>query len=97
KRKLHTARAVLDVGSPESDNDRMVGAPDTRQPLEQTNSRVSMMVEPQESKNPVLFTPVRTRSRARPNELMDDENARDKDSIFTTPMKMLSRLRNRKK
>ncbi|KAJ1852391.1 hypothetical protein GGH12_006010 [Coemansia sp. RSA 1822] len=98
KRKLHTARTVLDVGSPENDaDDRMVGAPDMRVPLGQANSRVSMAIEPQESKNPVLFTPVRTRSRARPNELMDDEHARDKDSIFTTPMKMLSRLRNRKK
>ncbi|KAJ2496335.1 hypothetical protein GGH96_005903 [Coemansia sp. RSA 1972] len=90
KRKLHTGRTVLDVGSPESDNDRMVGAPDIP-----ANSRASM-AEPQDSKNPVLFTPVRTRSRVRPNDL-EDENARDKDSIFTTPMKMLSRLRNRKK
>ncbi|KAJ2345727.1 hypothetical protein IWW50_005620, partial [Coemansia erecta] len=99
KRKLHTARTVLDIGSPENEaDDRMVGAPATRQTLGlASNTRVSTAAEPQEDKQPVLFTPVRTRSRNRPNDLVDDENARDKDSIFTTPMKMLSRLRNRKK
>ncbi|KAJ2780881.1 hypothetical protein H4R18_003211 [Coemansia javaensis] len=68
--------------------------------------------QPQETKQPVLFTPVRARAGTHVDDLSptarDDPHAagsaaaaaaaRDKqDSIFTTPMKMLSRLRNRKK
>ncbi|KAJ2812432.1 hypothetical protein H4S07_001403, partial [Coemansia furcata] len=54
---------------------------------------------PQESKNPVLFTPVRTRSRNRlPTDVSPTDNLpREAESIFLTPMKMLNRLRHRKK
>ncbi|KAJ2806691.1 hypothetical protein H4S07_003743, partial [Coemansia furcata] len=54
---------------------------------------------PQESKNPVLFTPVRTRSRNRlPTDVSPTDNLpREPESIFLTPMKMLNRLRHRKK
>ncbi|KAJ2654585.1 hypothetical protein IWW48_006012 [Coemansia sp. RSA 1200] len=67
---------------------------------------------PQESKNPVLFTPVRTRANSKNNidadghehmlvppagpDGLTDDNRPD-SSIFATPMKMLRGLRNRKK
>ncbi|KAJ2604168.1 Kinesin-like protein kif23 [Coemansia sp. RSA 1804] len=67
---------------------------------------------PQESKNPVLFTPVRTRANSKNNidadghehmlvppagpDGLTDDNRPD-SSIFATPMKMLRGLRSRKK
>ncbi|KAJ2772606.1 hypothetical protein IWQ57_001692, partial [Coemansia nantahalensis] len=59
--------------------------------------RVARAALPQESKQPVLFTPVRTRSGNRLDDASPTELIPKQDSIFTTPMKMLSRLRNRKK
>ncbi|KAJ2798447.1 hypothetical protein H4R21_003930 [Coemansia helicoidea] len=59
--------------------------------------RVARAALPQESKQPVLFTPVRTRSGNRLDDASPTEPIPKQDSIFTTPMKMLSRLRNRKK
>ncbi|KAJ2739542.1 Kinesin-like protein kif23 [Coemansia sp. Cherry 401B] len=104
KRKLHAARTVIDIGSPENAlDDRMVGAPtpaDLRPSLglPKSAARVSSAALPQENTQPVLFTPVRTRSRGRAaTESSAPDSDDPKDSIFTTPMKMLSRLRNRKK
>ncbi|KAJ1796372.1 hypothetical protein LPJ59_003792 [Coemansia sp. RSA 2399] len=120
KRKLHAGRTVLSVGSPDSDSDnRLVGAPVDRRsatPLLTQPSRtaLSKAAAPQESKQPVLFTPVRVRANSKnfdedghehmvvpppgSNKLLND-NAVDShgESIFLTPIKMLSRLRNRKK
>ncbi|KAJ2846927.1 hypothetical protein GGI22_006118, partial [Coemansia erecta] len=120
KRKLHAGRTVLSVGSPDSDSDnRLVGAPVDRRaatPLlaQPSLTALSKAAAPQESKQPVLFTPVRVRANSKTfdedghehmvvpppgsNKLLDD-NAVDShgESIFLTPMKMLSRLRNRKK
>ncbi|KAJ2006743.1 hypothetical protein GGI04_001773 [Coemansia thaxteri] len=71
-----------------------------------TPSRLSKAALPQESKQPVLFTPVRTRSKnksaadgasIRSNPLADARDDYRSDSIFLTPMKMLNRLRHRKK
>ncbi|KAJ1739596.1 hypothetical protein LPJ78_003231 [Coemansia sp. RSA 989] len=108
KRKLHAARTIHDIGSPENElDDRLVGAPSKSTVESQKEpgltpaamgSRASKAAEPHESKHPVLFTPVRTRSRGKLNESMEDLDEQNvKDSIFTTPMKMLSRLRHRKK
>ncbi|KAJ2874434.1 hypothetical protein GGH93_002398 [Coemansia aciculifera] len=61
-------------------------------------SRVSSAALPQESKNPVLFTPVRTRSKNRlPTDVSPTDREDKNESIFLTPMKMLNRLRHRKK
>ncbi|PIA14641.1 hypothetical protein COEREDRAFT_82658 [Coemansia reversa NRRL 1564] len=147
KRKLHAARTITDIDSPENDlDDRMVGAPKPRSlastatqpfpdqttpasvaalwspsasrsplahhnnPLQGSHLHIAKPAMPQESKQPVLFTPVRTRSKGRldvdagsptnHNQLLDPDHLHahgKQDSIFTTPMKMLSRLRHRKK
>ncbi|KAJ2347789.1 hypothetical protein GGH92_003062, partial [Coemansia sp. RSA 2673] len=116
KRRLHAAHTVLDIdASPASDfegrlavqrrgmSPKVTGSSPSYVPLAQApGSRVSsaMLLPPQESKNPVLFTPVRTRSKNRlptdvspTDHLPEDKN----ESIFFTPMKMLNRLRHRKK
>ncbi|KAJ2707250.1 hypothetical protein FB645_000927 [Coemansia sp. IMI 203386] len=72
------------------------------------NAKMSKPSVPQTNKQPVLFTPVRTRSKTQvsadfspPTMSLNDGNGmrgEDKtDNIFLTPIKMLSRLRNRKK
>ncbi|KAJ2712717.1 hypothetical protein H4R19_002610 [Coemansia spiralis] len=119
RRRLHGARMVVDVESP----DNHLAAQASAAPrlslhmaggeapgawasspalaaLEPAGAqaRVARAAMPQESKQQVLFTPVRTRSRNHLDETSPTTDARDKqESIFTTPMKMLSRLRNRKK
>ncbi|KAJ2608802.1 hypothetical protein H4S08_004314 [Coemansia sp. RSA 1365] len=147
KRKLHAARTITDIGSPENVlDDRMVGAPEPRSlaststqpfpdqatpasvaalwspsasrsplahhhnPLQGSHLQTAKPAMPQESKQPVLFTPVRTRSKGRldadsgsptnHNQILDSDHPHahgKQESIFTTPMKMLSRLRHRKK
>ncbi|KAJ2026068.1 hypothetical protein GGI06_000329 [Coemansia sp. S85] len=92
KRRLHTAHTVIDIeASPETASGPLVMAP-----------RVSSAALPQESKNPVLFTPVRSRSKNRlptdvsPTDLGESKEERN-ESIFLTPMKMLNRLRHHRK
>ncbi|KAJ2801840.1 hypothetical protein H4R20_003518 [Coemansia guatemalensis] len=150
KRKLHGARTITDIESPENIlDDRIVGAPEPRSlassttqpfpdqttpsstaaawppsasrtplahhhnPLQGSRLRTAKAAQPQESKQPVLFTPVRTRSKGRldtatdagsptdhHNQLLDPDHPHahgKQESIFTTPMKMLNRLRHRKK
>ncbi|KAJ1963824.1 hypothetical protein GGI12_001818 [Dipsacomyces acuminosporus] len=69
-----------------------------------TQSKVAKAAQPLENKQPVLFTPIRTRSKMMMRDLTpghsraaDEQREEKSESIFLTPMKMLSRLRNRKK
>ncbi|KAJ2745644.1 hypothetical protein GGI20_002027 [Coemansia sp. BCRC 34301] len=106
KRRLHAAHTVIDIGgsSPASNHDSLERQMPTYVPLAATSShsplasRVSKAAMPQESKQPVLFTPVRTRSKNRlPTDVSPTAEDNKNESIFLTPMKMLNRLRHRKK
>ncbi|KAJ2557434.1 hypothetical protein GGH95_005165, partial [Coemansia sp. RSA 1836] len=115
KRRLHAAHTVIDIegggGSSFQPSESRFSAamPSSYVPLTGNTppqpplmSRVSRAAVPQESKQPVLFTPVRTRSKHRlPTDISPTdqlETREDKnESIFLTPMKMLNRLRHRKK
>ncbi|KAJ2878117.1 hypothetical protein FB639_003500, partial [Coemansia asiatica] len=136
KRRLHAGRAVLDVGTPDSDYDgdqagsgpvalsastslltpsKIAGSWPPASPANiprepgAANAKVAKPSVPQTNKQPVLFTPVRTRSKTQvsadlspPTMSLNDHNGAMRgderaDNIFLTPIKMLSRLRNRKK
>ncbi|KAJ2728073.1 hypothetical protein IW152_006073, partial [Coemansia sp. BCRC 34962] len=95
KRRLHAAHTVIDIeASPDAAGPPLVMAPKVS----------SAALPPQESKNPVLFTPVRSRSKNRlpttdvspPADMAESKEERN-ESIFLTPMKMLSRLRHHRK
>ncbi|KAJ2435756.1 hypothetical protein GGF42_009003, partial [Coemansia sp. RSA 2424] len=115
KRRLHAAHTVIDIegsgGSSFQPSESRFSAvmPSSYVPLTGNTppqpplmSRVSRAAVPQESKQPVLFTPVRTRSKHRlptdtsPTDQLETREDKN-ESIFLTPMKMLNRLRHRKK
>ncbi|KAJ1949330.1 hypothetical protein FBU59_001190, partial [Linderina macrospora] len=124
KRKLHKGRTIMNVGPENSDyeEDAIVGTPRPHRvatPLSKPPAaaaagrplpaRLATPAAPEENKQPVLYTPIRARSRSGARQSMDHlpqttpstmqhEGDDDKnDSFFLTPMKMLSRLRNKKK
>ncbi|KAI8318769.1 hypothetical protein GQ54DRAFT_293834 [Martensiomyces pterosporus] len=73
-------------------------------PMSPVSAMVAKAAQPEENKQPVLFTPIRTRSKVKLRDLtpthdgvLGGQREEKSESIFLTPMKMLSRLRNRKK
>ncbi|KAJ1721119.1 hypothetical protein LPJ53_004333 [Coemansia erecta] len=117
KRRLLQNRAMTDIALAdyeEDDNDTSahpipasVAAPSSMlvgswPPVSSPGAVRASPLVPQANKQPVLFTPVRTRSKMQTLEELSppDAGAAEGDrqeNIFLTPIKMLSRLRNRKK
>ncbi|KAJ2718876.1 hypothetical protein GGI07_005541 [Coemansia sp. Benny D115] len=122
KRRLHTGRTVMNVGSGGSDYDE--DHPGTPIPGTSTPGASSLiagswppvsastpsiatpsanMQAKQEAGKPMLYTPVKSKVKPNGSDFSPPPstppmNAGDKaDNIFLTPIKMLSRLRNRKK
>ncbi|KAJ1958271.1 hypothetical protein EC988_000403, partial [Linderina pennispora] len=111
KRRLRANRTVLSVDPENSDfEDDAISTLNAKSPAaaRPPPARAAAAAVPEENKQPVLYTPIRARSRSTARQssshhhlplphVHHDDNDDKNESFFLTPMKMLSRLRNKKK